>query len=560
MQLLLATATVNAQTNNGCRYHWTGLQITPLNANNHEGAVFYDVKYPNKESCGVTYVALQHTFPFKVFITLRLQVIDWHGKTSIVEYGGEMNPNIHYTDPGNFDNFKQVNEVVGVRVTYKKGDDFYEIIYDREKGINETLINGKTAEQISAEKKAAIEQKQKSYQNQLKNLDDRQDKLKARADTLRGGDQSNIEALQNEYDQTEIDISDILNNAGKNQQLTDADVSNINQKINRLRNINTELDREIDKVESDNELAERKEKEEERKQEKTQQDSAQSNTASTTSYPGTEHDLQMQQRANTQRQKDAAENATAAAAGTVIATGMGVMMKHNIDNDNEDDHTDYYLKGNLGLGFASIPINDNMIYNGSTNKTISTTTIPLMATASFLFSAFNDKLIRLSASPSVSYGLLALNEGHSGHFLSYGGGATIGIGGAFRVLLKGIYEKRQGVETEDDAGIGIDATGSADYNYATLKYGPGLYYSFGLHDCFAELSAYRENLSFLKDVKGAAVYSYQLRLSFMALAFDIQYAPNYPIAGVLKYPSAYSKSKQNLLILSLSVPITIASE
>lgn len=153
--LCIAGQIVHAQDNNGCNMTWSN----PARAiYNSEGTIYYVVQFSKCSSssiCGWPKIALEHTFPFPVSISLTLSGIQCDGTAIKGDYStasNEISPNNRYINQGNWHTFKSVTEVVRVEVSYHKGSDFYKIVYDKEKGINETYINNKTIVEYNVSK------------------------------------------------------------------------------------------------------------------------------------------------------------------------------------------------------------------------------------------------------------------------------------------------------------------------------------------------------------------------------------------------------------------------
>lgn len=295
--------------------------------------------------------------------------------------------------------------------------------------------------------------------------------------------------------------------------------------------------------------------------------SSSSNKKSATSYYAveSEHDRQMRQRATAQRAStDQATKTATAAAGAVAVTGAAFAARE-IDNEDDDDDLSTYLKLTLGLGLQEIPVTQNMTYNAAsgssqrTQKSSSTTTNHCDARLGVLFAVLNDRFVSFRVSPFVSYGINAFNSTTTGSHLSYGSGGAVGVGRRLKVLVQGEYAARSGNLFIDNATYGIDAAGTADYKYSTLKYGLGAYYGLGGANMFVQASAFHEKVSFLKGVD-ASVFSYEVKLSVGILGLAVQYSPNYPIAGKLDNPNGYGRDKQTYLSANLYVPLTLISD
>ncbi|MBW1655351.1 hypothetical protein [Flavobacterium quisquiliarum] len=152
--LCVAGQIVHAQ-DNGCNMSWSN----PARAiYNSEGTIYYVVQFSKCSSssiCGWPKIALEHTFPFPVSISLTLSGIQCDGTAIKGDYStasNEISANSRYINQGNWHTFKSVTEVVRVEVSYHKGNDYYRIVYDKEKGINETYINNKTIAEYNASK------------------------------------------------------------------------------------------------------------------------------------------------------------------------------------------------------------------------------------------------------------------------------------------------------------------------------------------------------------------------------------------------------------------------
>lgn len=406
-------------------------------------------------------------------------------------------------------NFKEIKEVVSCSFLYKIGDAHYSVRYNQDDGTNKFTINNKTISE---------------YEDWVKDQQQAAAKLKEEAAKKEEEKREQVQKEQKEKEAKERIEKDKKEKADKEKKQT------TNSK-------------------SDKDTSESK-----------------SSDASSNSTYVTEHDIQMRLRAEAQAQKDAAEDKIMTAAITGTAAAMTYAAMGNLDNNDEDDELSMYLKGTMGLGLQQTPVISNTTYgnynysSGSTYSNVSQkgSTNNYYISACLLFAALNDKFISVRLSPFFTYGMNAFDNGTSGSHITYGSGAALGLGRKFKILLKGEYVSRSGNMTTDGAGSFVDVTEYTNYKYNTIKYGAAAYLGFGGHDSFAELSIYKENLSFLKTTQ-TSVYSYEAKISFALMAIAIQYAPNYPIAGELKYPGTFKKEKANLLSLSLYVPFKIFS-
>lgn len=323
------------------------------------------------------------------------------------------------------------------------------------------------------------------------------------------------------------------------------------------------------KEEEDKQLAEKKEKEELAARQKAAEEEEKEKEAETAKEPEeSPYAREMRLRREAQYNRDSVEdkNMTAMMATTGGLMAAGILK--GLDNEDEDDELSLYLKGTIGLGLQQIPVTANMRY-GNYNYSTGTTTYSnesetrstnnYSVDAGLLFAVMNNRFVSFRLSPFFSYGTNAFVSGTTGSHFIYGSGAAIGLGKKFKLMLRGEYIKRSGDMYEDNAVIGIDATGYSSYSYSTLRAGAGFYVGLGGHDSFLEATVWREQVSFLKNTK-AEVYAYSGKFSFGLLAFAVQYAPNYPIAGEVAYPATHDKEKENFLSLSMYVPVKLISK
>lgn len=321
------------------------------------------------------------------------------------------------------------------------------------------------------------------------------------------------------------------------------------------------------KEEEDKKLADKKEKEELAARQKADSTEKKEKEMAKNEYTESPYAREMRLRREAQYARDSVEDKNM---GALMVTTGGLMtaaMIKGLDNDDEDDKLSMYLKGTIGLGLQQIPVTSNMQYGNYnystgattyTNSSMSGSTNNYSVDAGLLFAVLNNKFVSFRLSPFFSYGTNAFSSGTTGSHFIYGSGAAMGLGKKFKLMLRGEYAKRSGDMVEDNAVIGLDATGYSSYKYSTLKYGAGFYFGLGGHDSFIEATAWREQVSFLKSIN-AEVFSYSAKVSFGLLAFAVQYAPNYPVAGEVAYPATHEKEKENLLTLSMYVPVKLFS-
>lgn len=252
-------------------------------------------------------------------------------------------------------------------------------------------------------------------------------------------------------------------------------------------------------------------------------------------YVESEEARRIRERANAQNNANQAEDMSAMAGiGSVV--GLGALLTSNTDNDFEDKDYAFIMRGTLGVNYQSIPVTKNTV--GGFGESKSSSTSPLCMSAGLDFKFFSNKFIGFNINPYFNYGTLAFSSS-TGDMMSYGGNVNVKFGRKFQLVLKGGFESREGYDTYDAAAFGINGFTSSSYNYHTIKYGMGLRYEW------IELSLHKENISFLTGIP-ADVYSYELTMDHNIFGALFRFAPNYPIAGEVKFPNIYKKEQQDL--------------
>ena len=142
---------------------------------------------PNGGICGWPKIAIRHAFPQDARISVTLEGIDCHGKlthSSAASGFNKLPSGQEYNSDGNWHTIKQVTGIVRVEASYKVGDDLYEAVYDRDRGIDKLTINGLTREEIAdAKEKAEKEQKEREKAEEEKDKAEEKQRQKARDET-----------------------------------------------------------------------------------------------------------------------------------------------------------------------------------------------------------------------------------------------------------------------------------------------------------------------------------------------------------------------------------------
>lgn len=129
---------VQAQGSNPCGKSWSEWRT---GWNFSYGRVLYRLEFPSKScNCGYNFVQIQHDFPGKALINLRLEGTDCDGK----KYGERFDANIDggtiSNDRGDYHWFKSMPAVINVEVQFEQGDKKIRVVGDRSG--TTTYING----------------------------------------------------------------------------------------------------------------------------------------------------------------------------------------------------------------------------------------------------------------------------------------------------------------------------------------------------------------------------------------------------------------------------------
>lgn len=240
----------------------------------------------------------------------------------------------------------------------------------------------------------------------------------------------------------------------------------------------------------------------------------------------------------------------------------GTLMERNL-RQLGDSLGNNYLQGTFGFGYMDLPCVSNEITTnsgyGTSYSSKSSSGSFLTFTGSVILALRSYKFISFRLQPIFTYGknlsFIAGNEETGQHF-HYGGNAEIGFGRRFKVIPKFNYMQREGkIYSETDLGT-ISSKQNMSYDYSTIRYGIGMYYEIDGPEISAELTAWKENVSFQKSIP-QQVYCLEATLRFGLAALTAQYSPNYPIAGVVDYPNGYEKKKKAFQSFSFFVPVNL---
>ncbi len=145
--LCIAISIINFNTSfaqSGCNYQWGSMRDAFSGGG---GVLSFRVQTSNCISgspCGWPLIALYHSFPYSVSITLKLRGYDCNNKVTMSTfYASNLRQYFELKDNGNSHTFQSVSGVVSAEVSYHNGNDYYRLIYDGESSTLKTLKNGK---------------------------------------------------------------------------------------------------------------------------------------------------------------------------------------------------------------------------------------------------------------------------------------------------------------------------------------------------------------------------------------------------------------------------------
>lgn len=136
---------VHAQNSNPCGKSWSEWRIA---WNFSYGRVLYRLEFPSKScGCGYSFVQIQHNFPGKANVMLRLEGPDCDGKTYAESFGAEIAGGTISNDRGDYHWFKSMPAVINVEVQFEQGDKKIRVVGGRSG--TTTYINGMTEKEYN---------------------------------------------------------------------------------------------------------------------------------------------------------------------------------------------------------------------------------------------------------------------------------------------------------------------------------------------------------------------------------------------------------------------------
>lgn len=256
---------------------------------------------------------------------------------------------------------------------------------------------------------------------------------------------------------------------------------------------------------------------------------------------------------------------------------------------NGDKDEFMYLRLSIGLNYQRIPTLQNFDYFDKVSETKVRAFDSYGFSTNLKFAVFNNQLVSVIAEPFASYSwhfdILKIdklfNKSKDSTYskgTDFSAGGTLSVGYALgkqmgledkdlRVFIKASYIYRKG----NDTFALIDANTPANsrysetqYAYKTLKLGIGVYYGYGTHKQYLELSAFKEYPSFFPNIKSNFfkynIFSFEVKMPILRGILAVQYAKNYPISGTVSYTDNFTKTNSDLWIASLTYPINLFSQ
>ncbi|MBN8783407.1 MAG: hypothetical protein J0G98_10095 [Terrimonas ferruginea] len=376
--------------------------------------------------------------------------------------------------------------------------------------------------------------KRKGYSEELNELRQQYNTLMSSVNDLDGVDKTKINGMKSRFQQLLSGTSTTLN-AVYTDQMPEATENRIRESLDSMDDLLTDMETEVASLQLAAGKPAKKQSSEDTKQ---QQDKARP------VYTESEETRQLRQRMEAQEQQNQQEN-TVAAAGLGAVAGIGAAIMGSGNSDYSDEEEPVVVRGIIGASYQNIPVVTNYNGTGFMPKSENSATGPVCLNLGLDALFFHDRTVGFNINPFFNYGLLAFSSG-TGHLLNYGAELNVKCGNKFQVVAKSGYEVRSGEENYDAAEIGINGTTYSKYNYQVLKYGVGLRYKF------VELSAMQENVASADDdTERLSAWSYEMKMEYAWFGMRIKYAPGYPAAGEIQYPSAYEQKKESLFSMSL---------
>ncbi len=387
---------------------------------------------------------------------------------------------------------------------------------------------------VQEKNRKSVTDKRKSYNEELNELRQQYNTLITSVNELNGVDKTKINEMKSRFQQLLSGTSTSLNTM-YTDQMPEATENRIRQNLDSMDELLTDMETEATSLRSAAGKPAKKQSNQDTKQEQQKDRPV---------YTESEETRQLRQRMEVQEQKNQQEN-TIVAAGLGAVAGIGAAIIGSGDSDYSDEEEAVVVRGIIGASYQNIPVVTNYNGTGFIPKSENSATGPFCLNLGVDALFFHDRTVGFNITPFLNYGLLAFSSS-TGHMLNYGAEFNVKFGNSFQIVAKSGYEARSGEDNYDAAEIGINGTTYSKYNYNVLKYGLGLRYKF------VELSAMNEKMSSADAGTGdLSAWSYEMKMQYAWFGMRFKYAPGYPAAGEIQYPSAYEQNKVNLFSMSM---------
>jgi hypothetical protein len=467
------------------------------------GEVFIKIQSSNCTSnggiCGWPKIAITHTFKeTDVTVSVYLKGIDCENiaRTSGF-HSNHKAANVEVIETGNWHVFKRVDDAVRITVQFKKGNDLYECILDKEKNINKVLkngskllSNGKTEKEMEKESLAGQQKKGTSGQKNTEGIT-----------------ASTTGVIITDTENEKTSTKDNENETNKPESKKSNTTQSEEEKLAQLKAEATRKEDSIKRAERDTRVNNFKENQ---------------------------------------------------AVNETIATGLALTTTALIlDDDLQDSEISNQFVGirfGLGVGMENIPaITNHYSGNGTTsNSSMQTSALPFASTALIHASFINSEWFRIFVQPEGQFGV-TFATGSLGSYSSYGGKAGFSIGKKLRIHGEFGYFNRTFTEQYDhdaaNESIGIytytNDQSFTDFSYWVKRISGGLQLRFNESYTpenqipkvgFIQLSAFFDQPDYyfaesLFELPGVEL-TYKAPGGFFLKGL---YAPKYPFAGNAKY-------------------------
>lgn len=183
--------------------------LDPATCFNHSmGTIDYKVTFSDctKEGdvCGWPHIHLSHTFPGVATLEVMFAGSDCKGeRATTIIVGNNLPPHTYDTHQGNWHSLRSIEDILHVEVRFQNGEDDYEIVYDKNAGINRTSRNGSPIQangKTEAEEAEELRQHEAQAQENERAAQERADEARVRQEQERQRQEADQARQQQEWD------------------------------------------------------------------------------------------------------------------------------------------------------------------------------------------------------------------------------------------------------------------------------------------------------------------------------------------------------------------------